>query len=136
MQPFRRRSHRRILASIACLAFVLQGLTPSIAHAAASLARAQLFLGELCTADPHGARLRLADAIAAEAPPADRSLPQVAHCPFCALPTGGDAPPSNAVTRDFSLTPARHVLPSVSPDEPAPLPAQWRAQAPRAPPHA
>lgn len=135
MESFRRNRRRRILATIACLAFVLQGFVPSIAHAVASAARAQFYPGALCSADPHGARLRLADAIAAEAP-VSGSLPKVAHCPFCSLPAGGEAPVSSAVARDFSLAPVRDVLPSVSLDEPPARPAQWRANTQRAPPQA
>ena len=114
MQLFRRNRSRRLLASIACLAFVLQGFVPSLAHAVASMARSQPFLGELCSADPHGAQLRLADAIAAEAPASERSLPKVAHCPFCLLPAGGDMPVPGVVLWDFSLASVEDVLPGVS----------------------
>lgn len=136
MEHFRRSTRRRILAAIACLAFVLQGLVPSLAHALASTTRANLYPGELCSADPHGARLRLADAIAAEAPASVPSLPDATHCPFCALPFGGETPASTPPVWDFSLREASHVLPSVSPGELPARPAQWRPHAPRAPPMA
>ncbi len=98
------------------------------------MARSQLYPGELCSADLHGARLRLAEAIAAEAPASERSVPQVAHCPFCSLPAGGDMPIPNAEIQDFPLASVEDVLPAVSLDVPVTRPAQWRPHTPRAPP--
>lgn len=134
MERFRRSKFRRILASIACLAFALQGLVPSLAHALASTARAQLYPGELCSADPHAGYRRFAQALDAEVPASAPSLPDAAHCPFCALPLGAEALPSTPPVRDFRFLQADYPLQIVSPEQlPAP-PAQWRPHTPRAPP--
>ncbi len=131
MQRFRRGRRSRVLAAIACLAFVLQALVPSLAHAWTSVSRAQLIHGPLCSPDPQGARDRLARAIDQEAPA--RSLPPAAHCPFCTLPVDADAP---ALTRhaEYALhVAASDEAPIVTPPPPPPA-AQARPQAARAPP--
>lgn len=135
MERLRRGPRRRIAASIACLAFVLQALVPALAHAAASVARAQLYPGELCSVDPHAARARLAKAIDAEAPVPAQPAPAAAHCPFCALPFGADTPAAparfgwNAPTLDSGAEPA-----IVRSEGRFVAPARERPQAPRAPP--
>lgn len=134
MERLRRGPRRRIAASIACLAFVLQALVPTLAHALANAARAQLHPGELCSVDPHAARTRLAKAIDALAPAPAQPLPSAAHCPFCALSFGADAP---APARFDWNAPALHEdarPPIVSSDGHFAAPARERPQAPRAPP--
>lgn len=134
MQRFRRGRRSRILASIACLAFVLQGLVPSFAHALASVYRAQHYPGELCSPDPHGARARLARAIDAEAPAPVRPLPPAAHCPFCTLPGAADAPALTPFVGDAPRVSAARSFPNVLSEELPPRPPKQRPQAARAPP--
>ncbi len=134
MERFRRSTVRRFLASIACLAFVLQGLVPSLAHALSSTARAQLYPGELCSADPHAGYQRLAQKLDSETPAPARSLPDAVHCPFCALPFGAEALPSAQPVRDFRPAQEAHSLPIVSPQPPPAPQARWQPHTPRAPP--
>lgn len=134
MQHFRRGRRSRVFASIACLAFVLQGLVPSLAHALASVSRAQHYPGELCSADPRGAHVRLSRALDAEAPTPARPLPVAAHCPFCALPGAADAPALAPFVGDAPRVPAARSVPIVLSEAHPPRPAQQRPQAARAPP--
>lgn len=135
MKPPCRSLRRRIAASIACLAFVLQGFVPVLAQAAASATRGQLYLGTLCSADHAAARMRLDKALDAEAPaPLSSSSLGAAHCAFCALPWGADAPTPPSFGWRIS-----HVdigaLPPVVPIVASPAtPARGQPQAPRAPP--
>jgi len=133
-RPRRHGLRRRIAASIACLAFVLQSLVPVLAQAAASAARAQFYPGQLCSIDPHGARLRLAGAIDAEAPAPAPTLPSAAHCPFCALPVGADAPAPADFVWNAAAVDAEVEPPSVSVETLLAPSARGRPQAPRAPP--
>jgi hypothetical protein len=136
MERFRRGTRRRIAASFACLAFVLQGLVPALAHAMASTARAQLYPGELCSVDPRGARLRLLQAIDDQAPTPMQPAPSAAHCPFCALPLGATGPAPAPFAWDVRDTGVAAFVPIVSADPPLLRPAQGRPQTPRAPPGA
>ncbi|MCD6674600.1 MAG: DUF2946 family protein [Burkholderiaceae bacterium] len=136
MKRPRRSLRRRIAASIACLAFVLQGFVPLLAQAAASAARGQFYLGALCSVDHAGARVRLGKALDAEAPAPLPSSPGTAHCSFCALPWGADAPtPPSFGWRipDVDIDARLPIVPIVA--SPA-TPARGQPQAPRAPPRA
>ncbi len=134
MQSSRRALRRRITASIACLAFVLQALVPSLAHAAASAARGSFYPGELCSIDRDGARARIARAIDAEAPAPSHPSFAAAHCPFCALPPGAAAPgPIGFGWRVFDATTSA-VPAVVSLDDRLSGSARGRPQTPRAPP--
>ncbi|HEY0879225.1 MAG TPA: DUF2946 family protein [Zeimonas sp.] len=134
MERLRPGPRRRIAASIACLAFVLQGIVPSLAHAMASAARAQFYPGEICSIDRDAARVRLAHAVDAEAPVPAQTLPDAVHCPFCALPFGTDAFPPTAFFWDARNDYRVASLPSVSAEVPPLRPSQGRPQTPRAPP--
>jgi len=127
---------RRIVAAIACLAFVLQSLVPALAYAAASAARAQYYPGALCSVDSHGARVRLAKAIDAEAPAPAQPAPSAAHCPFCALPAGADAPPPASFGWRGHDSGEDFALPIARVDARVNGPARARPQSPRAPPRA
>lgn len=136
MERIRRSTRRRITASIACLAFVLQGFVPTLAHAIASAAHAQSYPGELCSIDPQGARLRLAQVLDAEAPAPVQSPPSAAHCPFCALPFAADAPAAIPSLWKIAQSRTTAALPIAPDDDALPRAVQRRPQAPRAPPHA
>jgi len=129
---------RRIAASIACLVFVLQGFVPLLAQATASAARAQFprfHLGALCSIDPVAARARLEKAIDTEAPVPVPSSYGAAHCPFCALPAGTDAPtPPGFGWRIPDAEPGALALPAVSLAASPASPLRGRPQTPRAPP--
>lgn len=138
MKRPRRSLRRRIAASIACLAFVLQGFVPLLAQAAASAARGQLYLGALCSVDHAGARVRLGKALDAEAPvPLPSSSLGAAHCSFCALPWGADAPPPPSFgwrIPDVDIGARLPIIPIVA--SPVATPSRGQPQAPRAPPRA
>lgn len=134
MKRLRRGTRRRIAASIACLAFLLHGIVPSLAHAMAGTARTQFLPGPLCSIDPEGALQRLEAAIDAQAP-APAPLPKAAHCPFCALPFGAEGP-APTWSWDFREIVAGILPLIVSAEAPATHPSRGRPHAPRAPPGA
>ncbi|MDT3679220.1 MAG: hypothetical protein ROZ64_10350 [Burkholderiaceae bacterium] len=129
---------RRIAASIACLVFVLQGFVPLLAQATASAARTQFpqfHLGALCSIDPVAARARLEKMLDDEAPVPVPSSFGAAHCPFCALPGGADAPtPPSFGWRIPDANVGALPLPAVSLAASPTGPLRGRPQTPRAPP--
>lgn len=133
----RRRRPTRIAAWLACAAILLQAIVPALGHARTASARAGVYLGELCSIDRTGAALRLARAIDAQAPAEPVTpLPAAAHCPFCPLPPGADAPPPAPFAWDAAQPPSGDSLRRIAHAAPPAAAPRWRAQAPRAPPRA
>lgn len=119
--PIRRTLH----LWIACLAMLLNALTPSLSHALAASGRGGWI--EVCSAA--GKQYVAAPAVPS---PADTSLHQLAHCPFCLTHAGSFALPAPQLVH-FPVLSGHDRYPPLPPAAALPV-LPWRGAQPRGPP--
>ncbi|MFZ3285389.1 MAG: DUF2946 domain-containing protein [Telluria sp.] len=122
------RIDRRIAAWIACTAFLLAALVPSMNHLLAAVHGARGDWVEVCSID--GVRLVNTASAQDASSSADKDLHHD-HCPFCLTDAG--LPPAGALALPPARTEAR--FPSLFYQSPRPL-FTWASAQPRAPPTA
>ncbi|APA69004.1 hypothetical protein YQ44_15710 [Janthinobacterium sp. 1_2014MBL_MicDiv] len=115
----------------ACLAILLNALSPSLSYAFASLhANANNAAVEICSAS--GAVYTQADLAPAATSPTDSVLHHIEHCPFCMNHAGsvGLPPPSSS---PLAVITGHDRYPALSYEAPQPQFA-WLSASPRGPP--
>ncbi len=114
---------------IACIAILLNVLTPSISHALSSINHGRNWI-EVCTVD--GTKVIAADQAALMKSPLGALFHHLEHCPFCVSDASAPPLPGLAVA-PFAIAGAYSLLPGLYYRAPAPL-FSYSQSNPRAPP--